>query len=85
MKFDWIITFRSVTFAQKGERVLRGAGVDCRLARTPRSLSERGCGYCLRLGRKDGVAAVALLRQHEVAFEKVYAPGQGAQLEERML
>ena len=84
MKKEWIITFRSVTFAQKGERTLRRGGLDCRLARTPKHLSERGCGYCLRLRENDAITAVAMLREAAVEFEKVYAK-TGAGTEERML
>ena len=84
MKKEWIVTFRSVTFAQKGERTLRRGGLDCRLARTPKHLSERGCGYCLRLRENDAITAVAMLREAAVEFEKVYA-NTGTGMEERML
>ncbi len=72
MKSELLITFRSVTFAQKGERRLKGAGIYCTLTRTPREFSERGCGYCLRLRRQDGAAAVQLLRESQTAFGQVY-------------
>jgi hypothetical protein len=84
MKKEWIITFRSVTFAQKGERVLRRRGLDCRLARTPKHLSERGCSYCLRLRNTDAMTAVEMLRGEAVEFEKVYAM-LGGEMEERLL
>ena len=77
MKHDWLITFRSVTFAQKGERKLKNAGIDCTLQRTPRELSEQGCGYCLRLQGKDTIAAVNLLRENQLTFGKVYALSSG--------
>ena len=35
MRSDYI-TFRSVTVAQRGERLLRSGGIDCVLQRTPR-------------------------------------------------
>ena len=64
------ITFRSVTYAQRGERVLMGAGIGCTLQRTPKWMEQQGCGYCLRL-RPEGVhRAVELLRQKNVAFVK---------------
>ena len=85
MKNDWLITFRSVTFAQKGERLLQRAGIGCRLLRTPRSLSERGCGYCLQLGKREAVAGVAILQKNGIRYEKVYAPGERGELEERVL
>ncbi len=77
MKFDLLITFRSVTFAQKGERWLKGADIACSLSRTPKELSQRGCGYCLRLRAADGSRAVALLRENQSAFGKVYGLSRG--------
>lgn len=71
------ITFRSVTPAQRGQRILRQAGMDCALLRTPRWMEERGCGYCLRLRPEDTDRAVALLRQGKLAFSKVYASTDG--------
>ena len=83
MKTEFI-TFRSVTPAQRGQRVLQKAGVDVVLQRTPRFMEERGCGYCLRLRPGDLHRAVEFLRRENVAFSKVYAT-VGGNLEERML
>jgi hypothetical protein len=83
MKTEFI-TFRSVTPAQRGQRVLQKAGFDVILQRTPRWMEERGCGYCLRLRPGDLLRAVELLRRENVAFSKVYAT-VGGDLEERML
>ena len=83
MKTEFI-TFRSVTPAQRGQRVLQKAGVDVILQHTPRFMQERGCGYCLRLRPGDLHRAVELLRRENVAFSKVYAT-VGGNLEERML
>lgn len=66
------ITFRSVTPAQRGEELLKRAGLDCGLRRTPRWMEEQGCGYSLRLRCRDAAGAVALLRQNNVSFRKVY-------------
>ena len=85
MKYNWLITFRSVTFAQKGERVLKKAGIDCAMQRTPKELSKRGCGYCLRLLSKDAMAAVELLNDNAVSYGKIYAMSGEGRLEERVL
>ena len=85
MKLDWLITFRSVTHAQRGERALNRVGLDCMLRRTPRELSQRGCGYCLAIRGRDAVAAVEVLREQEVPFGKVYARTGGGVMEERVL
>ena len=83
MKTEFI-TFRSVTPAQRVQRVLQQAGIDTILQRTPRWMAERGCGYCLRLRPGDLMRAVELLRRQQVDFSKVYAT-VGGNLEERML
>lgn len=67
-----LITFRSVTPAQRGEGTLRRAGIDCQLSRTPRPMEEQGCGYSLRLRPVDGARAAAILRQQQIPFRKVY-------------
>lgn len=84
MKF-YFITFRSVTLAQRGEKVLNGGGIRCTLQRTPRWMEEQGCGYALRLWTKDVTAAVELLRGNQVPMRKVYAQRGDGQLEELTL
>ena len=81
MKF-YYVTFRSVTFAQRGERLLQEKGIRCTLLRTPRWMEERGCGYCLRLWTRDVHQGVDLLRAHQIPMRKVYLQGQDGQLEE---
>ncbi len=71
------ITFRSVTPAQRGQRILQQAGITCALLRTPRWMEEKGCGYCLRLRPEDTQRAVALLRQNKLSFSKVYTDAEG--------
>ncbi len=82
MKF-YYITFRSVTLAQRGERVLQKKGIRCTLLRTPRWMEEQGCGYCLRLWTKDVHPAVEALRDSGTALRKVYLQMPDGQLEER--
>lgn len=77
MKLDWLITFRSITAAQKGERLMKRADIFCILQRTPKLLSERGCGYCLRVRAEQAVVAVNLLREQKLTYGKVYALEQG--------
>lgn len=67
------ITFRSITPAQRGQRLLQQAGIECTLQRTPRWMEERGCGYCLRLRPEHTDRAVGLLRQGSLAFSRIYA------------
>ena len=82
MRF-YYITFRSVTYAQRGEKILSGANIRCNLQRTPRWMEEQGCGYCLRLWTDDPELALELLRSHQVPMRKVYAQRKDGQLEEQ--
>lgn len=66
------VTFRSVTFAQRGESVLRRGGIGCSLQRTPRWMEEQGCGYCLRIRPEDARQAVELLNRMQVPYRKLY-------------
>ena len=84
MKFC-MITFRSVTPAQRGEGVLRRAGYECGIQRTPRWMEEQGCGYSLRVRMADAAQCVQLLRTAKVPFRKVYLWEEGAAAEELAL
>ena len=77
-----MITFRSVTPAQRAEGLLRQMGVGCSLQRTPRWMQQQGCGYSLRLRHADAVGAVAVLRESQVPFRKVYLQTQDTVVEE---
>ena len=72
-----LITFRSVTPAQRGEALLRREGISCTLQRTPRVLAEQGCGYSLRVRENQLSAAVELLRRKGIAYRKAYRLGEG--------
>lgn len=79
---SYYITFRSVTFAQKAEGVLKRAGIRCSLHRTPRWMEERGCGYCLHLKQGEPHTAAALLQENGAVFRKVYVQQPGGTMEE---
>ena len=78
----YYITFRSITFAQQGERLLQQAGIRCTLQRTPRWMEQQGCGYCLRLWTEEPERSWKLLRENRVPVRKLYVQRQDGQLEE---
>ena len=67
-----MITFRSVTPAQRGENLLRREGIQATVQRTPRALAEQGCGYSLRLSCAQLQRAAEILRQKGIAYRKAY-------------
>lgn len=81
MRF-YYITFRSVTFAQRGEKLIGESGIRCTLQRTPKWMEAQGCGYSLRLWTKDVKDAVAILRKNAVPMRRVYIQAPDGQLEE---
>ena len=80
-----MITFRSVTPAQRAEEALRRTGVECTIQRTPKWMEEKGCGYSLKLDCQDIMVAAALLRQRGIPFRKVYAVDENGNPEELRL
>ena len=82
---ECFITFRSVTFAQRGERELKRAGISCSVQRTSRWMEQQGCGYSIRLRCQDIMSAVELLQGKQVPYRKVYLYGENGQLEETAL
>ena len=78
----YFITFRSVTYGQQGERLLKGSGVRCGLPRAPRWMEEQGCGYALRVRAQEIAPAVALLRERQVPMRRVYVQRSEGQFEE---
>lgn len=78
----YYITFRSVTYAQRGERLLTGKGIRCTLQRTPKWMEEQGCGYALRLRTAQIRQAADVLRAAELPMRKIYVQGRDGKLEE---
>ena len=78
----YFITFRSVTHAQRGEKVLQKEGLRCTLQRTPRWMEEKGCGYSLRLYAGSVHRAVELLKDQRIPLRRVYAQTASGDLEE---
>ena len=81
MKF-YYITFRSVTFAQRGQQLLQKAGIRSTLLRTPKWMEAMGCGYSLRLWTKDVGPALQVLGKEQVPWKRVYLQGSDGQLKE---
>lgn len=81
---DCYITFRSVTWAQRGEKLLASAQIRCTVQRTPRWMEEQGCGYCLRLPEHTVRRAVELLENNAIPMRKVYVRQEDGLLKELM-
>ena len=77
----WIyITFRSVTYAQKAQRLLDREGIRGTLLRTPRWMEPRGCSYAIRLGLRERERVTALLGENGIPWEKCFGWDGGGQV-----
>ncbi len=64
----YLISCRSLTWAQRMGRTLERAGITASTIKAPRSVAPEGCGYCLRVVEKDLPRALTVLR--EAGFDK---------------
>ena len=77
-----LITFRSITPAQRGEVALRNYKVPCTLKRTPTWLQEKGCGYSLRVSKDRVLEAMSILQSQQISYQKVYSQLENGKVEE---
>ena len=68
----YLITCRSLTYAQKAARVLERAGITASIMRTPKGLSREGCSYCVRVSERRGALALNILRETDTRISRVF-------------
>jgi len=63
----FIIRSPSVTYAQKGQKVLEARGIRARLTR----ISAHGCSYGLEINAPDRIRALSALEEEGILFSLV--------------
>ena len=79
---DNYFTFRSVTAAMRGSRLLADQAIRSLTVRTPKQLQEQGCGYSLRIRAPDAVRARQALEQAQLRYSRVYRKDEDGQWQE---
>ncbi len=69
---DDYFTFRSVTTAMRGSRILESVGISSITVRTPKYLQQQGCGYSLRVRGEAMARAKQALEQAEIRYSRIY-------------
>ena len=68
----YLLTCRSLTYAQRGLYLLSGQGIPGKLIRSPAELTNKGCGYAVTVSARRLQDAVEVLRTADALTEKVY-------------
>ena len=79
---DVFFTFRSVTAAMRGSRLLADQSIRSLTVRTPKLLQEQGCGYSLRIRAPDAVRARQAFEQAQLRYSRNYRRGGDGQWQE---
>ena len=73
----YLLLARSVTYAQRMQKVLDRAGIRCRIFRAPRTLTDMGCAYAVYVAVEDMTTAFDILRRSSLAPVKIFFNQQG--------
>ena len=67
-----LLSYRSLTYAQRASRILERAGLTGTVTRMPKSISEKGCGYALIVRPRDLDRILSLLKNNGLRPERIY-------------
>lgn len=79
---QYLLTFRSLTYAQQGARVLERTGISCAIVRIPKEISSRGCSYGLSVPERHIYNAKAGLQKSGFMPERIFSRRDEEWLEE---
>ncbi|MBR4954861.1 MAG: DUF3343 domain-containing protein [Clostridia bacterium] len=63
-----LIIFRSITYAQSGNRILTKNGINSYLIRKPSAVAGNSCGYALRINCSDIERAKSIMNKSGVSY-----------------
>ena len=81
---QYVILARSVTYAQRMQKLLGKADIYAQIFRAPRELSDLGCAYILRLPRQFIQQALDILHLARMDPLKVFSEKNGSYREVRL-
>ena len=69
---SYLILCRSLTYAQRTNRILDANGIFSRIVRTPKLIAKDGCGHCVQIRGHDLARALQVLKQNSLTPKRVY-------------
>lgn len=67
----YLLTFRSLTYAQRAERILERVGVAGTVSRVPKAAATRGCAYCVVVPARHRDRSLEVLAAAGLSPERV--------------
>lgn len=68
----YLFMCKSLTYAQRSQKLLERAGISANIIKSPSSLSTRGCGYSVSVGYVRGSRAAEILKKSNLLQGKIY-------------
>ena len=68
----YLLMFRSLTYAQRGARILERSGITATITRMPRSAAVRGCSYGVLVSPARFDRAMDVLSSGGLLPERIY-------------
>ena len=68
----FVIMCRSISYAQRGERLLGRYNIGSYIVKVPQHISPEGCSYGLRVGEKNRDKALVILKNAGIRLGKVF-------------
>ena len=69
---NYLMTCRSLTYAQRTAKTLERAGITAIVARTPHDISTEGCGYCVKISEKRLSDALVTLKNADLSPKRIF-------------
>ncbi len=69
----YLIMCRSLTYAQRTATVLERAGILARTLRSPKRISSDGCGYSVKIAKRDLEVGLEILHRAGLQPKQVFA------------
>lgn len=70
-KTDTVILLHATSHAIRAEKLIKKAGISCKLIPVPRHLSS-DCGVCVRLEQSNREKAINILEEANIEYEGVH-------------
>jgi len=67
-----VIMCRSISYAQRGERLLERSNISASIVKAPQSVTSEGCSYGLRVGEKNKGKAIVILKNSGIRIGRIF-------------